>query len=192
MVSCDSHVGPLLEEQLRPYCPTEHLERFDEFVDGPPRRWSPPRRRASSCPSTPRWRSPAITTRHARLDDMDREGIAAEVIYHFSMNGEPLPFVTNPAGGLAAVPADGLELGAVGYRIYNRWLADFVATDPHRLLGLAYIPSWDIEASVREVRMGGRTPGWPASTSRRPVGPGTSSTTTPRGSRSGTSAKRPA
>jgi predicted TIM-barrel fold metal-dependent hydrolase len=59
--------------------------------------------------------------------------------------------VTNPAGGLAAVPADGLELGAVGYRIYNRWLADFVATDPARLLGLAYIPSWDIEASVREV-----------------------------------------
>ena len=37
-----------------------------------------------------------------------REGIAAEVMYHFSMNGQPLPFVSNPAGGLAAVPADGV------------------------------------------------------------------------------------
>ena len=31
VVSCDSHTGPLLEEQLRPYCPKHHLERFDEF-----------------------------------------------------------------------------------------------------------------------------------------------------------------
>jgi predicted TIM-barrel fold metal-dependent hydrolase len=150
VVSCDSHVGPLLEEQLRPYCPAAHLERFDEFVEA---------HRAVVAAAAPGELVPEYPEMHvaghhdpvARLADMDREGIAAEVIYHFSMNGEPLPFVTNPAGGLAAVPADGLELGAVGYRIYNRWLADFVAIDPTRLLGLAYIPSWDIEASVREV-----------------------------------------
>lgn len=150
VISCDSHTGPLLEEQLRPYCPTQHLERFDEFLDAHRRTL------AAAAPGeiVPDYPEMEVAGHHdpvARLQDMDREGIAAEVMYHFSMNGQPLPFVTNPAGGLAAVPADGLELGAVGYRIYNEWLADFVATDPARLLGLAYIPSWDIEASVHEV-----------------------------------------
>lgn len=150
VVSCDSHTGPLLEEQLRPYCPAQHLDRFDEFVVA---------HRAALAAAAPGELVPPYPEMevaghhdpHARLGDMDREGVAAEVLYHFSMNGEPLPFVTNPAGGLAAVPADGLELGAVGYRIYNRWLADFVAADPTRLLGLAYVPSWDIDASVAEV-----------------------------------------
>jgi predicted TIM-barrel fold metal-dependent hydrolase len=151
VVSCDSHVGPRLEEQLRPYCPSNHVERFDEFVDAH-RAVVAAAAPGELVPEYPEMELAGHHEPHARLADMDREGIAAEVIYHFSMNGEPLPFVTNPAGGLAAVPADGLELGAVGYRIYNRWLADFVATDPQRLLGLAYIPSWDIEASVREVR----------------------------------------
>src|SRR5919109_5154284 len=31
-VTSDSHVGPLLEEQLRDYCPKKYLEQFDEFV----------------------------------------------------------------------------------------------------------------------------------------------------------------
>lgn len=150
VVSCDSHVGPLLEEQLRRYCPAPHRTRFDEFLAAHRAAM------AAAAPGeiVPEFPEMEVAGHHdpvARLRDMDREGIAAEVIYHFSMNGEPLPFVTNPAGGLAAVPADGLELGAVGYRIYNEWLADFVAADPDRLLGLAYIPSWDIPASVREV-----------------------------------------
>lgn len=150
VVSCDSHVGPLLEEQLRPYCPQQYLDRFDAFIAA--------HREvvANAAPGelVPEYPEMQLAGHHdaaARLADMDAEGVAAEVIYHFSMNGEPLPFVTNPAGGLGAVPADGLELGAEGYRIYNRWLADFVSADPDRLLGLAYIPSWDIEASVREV-----------------------------------------
>jgi predicted TIM-barrel fold metal-dependent hydrolase len=32
VVSSDTHVGPLLKEQLRPYCPRGYLERFDEEV----------------------------------------------------------------------------------------------------------------------------------------------------------------
>jgi len=32
IVSCDSHVGPKLVEQLRPYCPQNYLEAFDEDV----------------------------------------------------------------------------------------------------------------------------------------------------------------
>src|SRR6184192_4310629 len=32
VVSCDSHVGPLLRAQLRDYCPKEHLDEFDAFA----------------------------------------------------------------------------------------------------------------------------------------------------------------
>ena len=33
VASCDAHTGPLLREQLRPYCPQKYLEAFDDFAD---------------------------------------------------------------------------------------------------------------------------------------------------------------
>src|SRR4051794_2788684 len=32
VVSSDGHAGPSLEHSLRPYCPSTHLEAFDDFV----------------------------------------------------------------------------------------------------------------------------------------------------------------
>ena len=81
---------------------------------------------------------------------MDRDGVTSEVLYHFSMNGEPFPFMMQAAGGLTNDASD-LELATVGYHLYNEWLADFVSVDPQRLLGLAYIPIWDIDLAVQEV-----------------------------------------
>ena len=86
----------------------------------------------------------------ARLRDMDGDGVTSEVLYHFSMNGEPFPFMMQAAGGLTNDASD-LELATVGYHLYNEWLADFVSVDPQRLLGLAYIPIWDIDLAVKEV-----------------------------------------
>lgn len=157
VVSCDSHVGPLLRGQLRDYCPAEHLDAFDAFADAHEaalaesmaRRGENDREAFAS--EYPEGTLPGHHDIDARIADMDREGVAAEVIYHFSMNGEPLPFVTNPAGGLGAVSGDALAMGAVGYRIYNRWLADFVSVQPERHVGLAYLPTWDIDAAVAEV-----------------------------------------
>ena len=54
------------------------------------------------------------------------------------------------AGGLTNDQSD-LELATVGYHLYNEWLADWVAIDSQRLLGLAYIPIWDIDLAVKEV-----------------------------------------
>src|SRR5258708_9878917 len=31
-VSADSHIGPRLREDLRDYCPKEHLEAFDDYI----------------------------------------------------------------------------------------------------------------------------------------------------------------
>ena len=33
VVSCDSHVGPRLREDLRQYCPQRYQRDFDDFVD---------------------------------------------------------------------------------------------------------------------------------------------------------------
>ena len=145
VVSCDSHVGPKLVEQLRPYCPQQYLEQFDEDV-------------AAQAQQSGALASMAARGRHpnidrdghfdapARLRDMDDDGVAAELIWHFSQNGENLPWIGQ---GLGTVFKHQFELGAVAYDIYNRWLADFCSEDPERLLGLVYIPSWDIDASIK-------------------------------------------
>ena len=61
----------------------------------------------------------------ARLADYDHDGVAAGVIFHGSMNLEPIPFVASALG--KPKPTGDLELVGVGQSIYNRWLADFVA-----------------------------------------------------------------
>ena len=65
------------------------------------------------------------------------------------MNMEPVPFVPMTLG--KATKVTDRELTAVGYRIYNRWMADFVSAAPHRHIGLAYLPMWDIDAAIAEL-----------------------------------------
>jgi predicted TIM-barrel fold metal-dependent hydrolase len=157
VVSCDSHVGPRLREDLRAYCPNRYLRDFDDFVAAnEARRYELARagvveERARFSTGHPNTTIAGHHDVHARLADMDRDGIAAEVIYHFSQNGEPMPLVADPGGGLGTVPTNAFELGAVGYEIYNRWLADFVSVEPERHVGLAYLPMWDVAAAVREL-----------------------------------------
>ena len=35
--------------------------------------------------------------------------------------------------------------------MYNRWLVDFVAQEPDRHIGLAYLPMWDIDRAIAEL-----------------------------------------
>ena len=78
------------------------------------------------------------TTPELRLQDQDRDGIQAEVLFglHF-YGGNKI--------------SDGEVLGEF-YRIYNDWLADFCKYDRKRLVGLASIPNLDVEAAVVEAR----------------------------------------
>ena len=84
----------------------------------------------------------------ARLADYDYDGVAAGVIFHGSMNMEPIPFIS-----AASASRQPWRPRARGRRqqIYNRWLADFVSQAPHRHIGLAYLPMWDVDAAVAEV-----------------------------------------
>ena len=156
IVSCDAHVGPRLREDLRPYCPADHLERFDDFVAADEKEQAAqasaagePARRPDGPNGHPDMRTAGHYDVGARLRDMDQDGVAAELMWHFSQNGEPLPWAGH---GLGTVMPSQFELAAAGYRIYNRWLADYCSADPERLLGLAYLPMWDIPAAVEELR----------------------------------------
>ena len=87
---------------------------------------------------------------------MDYDGVAAEVIYHGSQNGEPLPFSGTGKFGIGTFDAEddseSKRLTELGCDIYDRWLADFCAADPKRLLGMVHLPAWDIDKSVETVK----------------------------------------
>ena len=72
-----------------------------------------------------------------RLGDMDKDGIAAEVLY--------------PDTGLNLFRAEP-EVQEAAFRLYNDWLTDYCRTDPKRLFGIAAIPVYDVDAAVRELQ----------------------------------------
>lgn len=75
---------------------------------------------------------------HRRLQDMDKEGVAAAVLFP---SGVP---------SMCAVPDP--ELEAALYRAYHRWLADYCSADPGRLKGVAVVCMRDVERGVEELR----------------------------------------
>jgi predicted TIM-barrel fold metal-dependent hydrolase len=81
-----------------------------------------------------------------RLAEMDREGIAGEIIFPGSAEATP-PFF---AGINLPYPA---EVRSAGARAYNRWLADAMAEANGRVTAIAPMGPWhDMDATVAEVR----------------------------------------
>jgi predicted TIM-barrel fold metal-dependent hydrolase len=179
IISIDSHIGPRVVEDLRPYCPKGHLDLFDEFckATAEARGKEPPGgafgrgRTAFIAQHELNMQTAGHHDIDARLADMDRDGVAAEVIFHGSMNGEPLPF----ADGLffnGTFLGDGMpdaerrRLIAIGIHMYNAWLAELVSSQPARHVGCIQVPSWDIKATIREIEWGHsvglRSVNWPS------------------------------
>src|SRR5258708_3486698 len=132
IISIDTHIGPRLVEDLRRYCPKDHLDLFDAYAaatlearkEEPPGGFFARGRTAFIAQHELNMRTDGHHDMGARLVDMDRDGVAAEVIFHGSMNGEPLPF----ADGLffaGSFLGDGYpdearqKLIAVGVHMYN-------------------------------------------------------------------------
>jgi predicted TIM-barrel fold metal-dependent hydrolase len=163
VVSSDTHIGPTLA-QLRPYCSARDLEAFDDYADEHRAYMAALVEMAPSMftevdGELVRYGETRKTKGHndidERLRDLDFDGVAAEVIFHGSQNDEPIPFTNlgDPRNTLVFknnAPSDPAS-AAAGRHIYNAWLADFCATEPERHVGLAQIPIWDVDASVREL-----------------------------------------
>jgi predicted TIM-barrel fold metal-dependent hydrolase len=151
VISSDAHIGPRVVEDLRPYVPTSYLDTFDSW------RMSTANSFAVGYAGEHKVRQHERnlkTAGHydmsARLCDMDADGVAAEVLFHDSINGERIPFVDN--GFFYEYSSVDLELVAVGYDAYNHWLADAVATQPERFVALAYLPLWDVSDAVEAAK----------------------------------------
>src|SRR5688572_24605395 len=73
------------------------------------------------------------STPELRLQDQDRDGIQAEVMYGVLGTGNKMT---------------DHEAAVEFYRIYNDWLADFCSYDRKRFVGLASIPGHRVEVAV--------------------------------------------
>jgi predicted TIM-barrel fold metal-dependent hydrolase len=161
IVSADSHVGPSLARDLRPYCPRDTLDDFDAFAEAVDERHNlllatkqlatrdVVRDAMDRCRTCEGQYDP-----DARLRDMNEEGVAANVMFAGGQNGEELPFV----GDVLIVRRDGAmravdpRLEAVGCRIFNHWLSDFCSIAPDRLHGVMQIPVKDVARSIAELQ----------------------------------------
>lgn len=152
VVSNDTHVGPRLVEDLRAYGPSAYIDAFDDFAASTraERDAAITMLEGSGYLDHPNFRTAGHHDSAARLADYDHDGIAAGVLFHGSMNLEPIPFVASPLGKPKQDPDR--DLLGVGQRIYNRWIADFVAQAPHRHIGLAYLPLWDLDQAIAELQ----------------------------------------
>jgi predicted TIM-barrel fold metal-dependent hydrolase len=151
VVSNDTHIGPRLVEDLRDYCPSAHLDDFDRFAatTAAEKDAASAMLSGSGYLDHPNLRTSGHHDPAARLADYDHDGVAAGVIFHGSMNMEPIPFISSGLGKTKTYDDRGLT--GVGMKIYNRWLAEVIAQAPHRHIGLAYLPMWDVDAAVAEV-----------------------------------------
>ena len=75
---------------------------------------------------------------HARIPDMDLDGIDAAFLY--------------PSLGLFAGAIQDPGLSAAVCRAYNRWLADYCRPYPDRLFGVAMLPMQSVDAAIAEMR----------------------------------------
>ena len=101
VVSNDTHIGPRLVEDLRAVLPARAPRRLRPVRGRRPRRRRrrPPRcSRGSGYLDHPNFRTPGHHDSAARLADYDHDGIAAGVMFHGSMNMEPIPFIAPALG----------------------------------------------------------------------------------------------
>jgi predicted TIM-barrel fold metal-dependent hydrolase len=75
---------------------------------------------------------------HARIPDMDLDGIDAAFLY--------------PSIGLFSGAIQNPKLAAAVCRAYNRWLADYCKPYPDRLFGVAMLPMQSVELAIEEMR----------------------------------------
>jgi predicted TIM-barrel fold metal-dependent hydrolase len=90
--------------------------------------------------------APSGADPQARLEEMSRDGVDAEVLFPAALGGRSLNGL-EPEAQVAAV------------RGYNDWLSDFAGTAPDRLVGVALLPATRVQDAVDETRRVKEIPG---------------------------------
>jgi predicted TIM-barrel fold metal-dependent hydrolase len=162
MISSDGHTTARMDD-YRGYLDDEFRDEFDAFlveyrIKGS-RNFDPPALRQRLDPDlVEAWtenmvdsgRLEGSSDPHARLRELDRERICAEVLFpDFG-----LPFELYSPGLAAAKgypPPDRVHARAAK-QAHNRWLADFCSVAPERFAGMATVDWTDVDDAVREIR----------------------------------------
>jgi predicted TIM-barrel fold metal-dependent hydrolase len=157
VVSSDNHAGADLYG-YKPYLDKKWHDEFDAWAGAYSNPWDFVEVRTNRdgfeleteevLTGAASWHSKLNWDSDRRLQHMDADGIAAEVIFP---NTAP-PFM--PGSVLAGrEPEDraDYERRWAGLQAHNRWLADFCAAAPNRRAGIAQVMLWDIGDAVAEV-----------------------------------------
>ena len=137
VISADCHAGADLLA-YRDYLDPQYRDEFDGWA----KTFVNPFGDLTEAQAERNWNS------DRRNSDLDREGVAGEVIYP---NTVP-PFF--PQASLAAPQpetARELELRWAGLRAHNRWLADFCSLSPERRAGVGQILLPDLDEAIAEI-----------------------------------------
>ena len=160
IISVDTHASPPLDV-LREYCSKKYLDEYDAYASTyvPALNDIDPFALFSDTylqELGAQFERPLMHyDPYERLLDMDKDGIAAEVVYHGALNGQPIPF-----SGLGGIPIElpkgsrESELSIEGFRMFHRWVADYCAAAPERRRALIHLPYWDLDATLDVVREG--------------------------------------
>jgi predicted TIM-barrel fold metal-dependent hydrolase len=160
VISSDTHAGPP-SEAYRDYVDPEYREAFDRDLEEAVKLRSIILESASEEQEKFRqeWEDEtgdggrlASYDPAARNAELDREGVAGEVIFPDADvlgGGASAPF---SAGLQSSGELDG-ELVMAGARAHNRWLAELCSENPERRCGVATVPILhDVDAAVAEMR----------------------------------------
>ena len=81
---------------------------------------------------------PGGTDPKARIDEMEVDGVSAEVLY--------------PTLGLRLFADEDADHQAACFRRYNEWLAEYCSVAPERLVGIGLVPAYDMDVAVAEAQ----------------------------------------
>ena len=136
VISSDTHAGASVEG-YRDYLDAKHQALFDDWRGT----YKNPQKKHIGSKKHKNWDATE------RIGDMDKEGIAGEVIFP---NTVPPFFRTSVLiCGNPSVEDHALRLE--GIRAHNRWLVDFCAEYPERRAGIGLIYINDIEEAIRDI-----------------------------------------
>ncbi len=158
VISSDTHAGPPTE-RYREYLEAPNHDAFDQDLQEAKQMIEARRETVGSDEFDEAWERltgdggrRASWDPAARNQELDKEGVAAEVIFPDAdvLNGSAsAPF---GAGLHSSGDLDG-ELVMVGARAHNRWLAELCGDSPERRCGVATVPILhDIDGAVAEIR----------------------------------------
>jgi predicted TIM-barrel fold metal-dependent hydrolase len=161
VISADCHAGPLVD-QAREYVSPKYREAYDEWASNEDTRAQRKREHTGTLIYSEEaldefsgetgqeknsvdgaWES------NARLNDINADGVVAEVIFPGGGFDTITPF---DVGLMTYQYPQSADVWLEGCRAYNRWLADFCAQAPLQRKGVGLITVDDIDVTVQEVR----------------------------------------